>query len=191
MANDSLSPVQAVEGADEIAFGGKYLSTIADYWQWAHGDLLDQLDLYAGYLVRLALGCADAGRGRDFAWVPEDADAGISIRVGAQCRFKENAQREASLSVANFMGGQGAKWIALRHRKDVLVFAVAHASRWKSGPSDLLNAEAWDFYVLPYMGLFNTDWGSSIRESDLARYGAKRATFATLAEVIVEVKQAS
>ena len=190
MANDSLSPVQAVEGANEIASGGKRLSTIADYWQWAHGNLLDQLDLYAGYLVRFALGCADVGRARDFTWAPEGTDTGISIRVGARCTFKENVHQEASLNVSDFMG-RGAKWIALRHRADVLVFAVAHASRWKSGPSDLLNAEAWDFYVLPYMGLFDTDWGSSILESDLARYGAKHATFATLPEIVVEVKQAS
>ena len=162
---------------------GGEVTRLADFWRWAHSDLLTNTErgILAEYIVACAL---DVHGGTRIAWDRYDlvTKEGFTVEVKTSGYLQSWGQKAASKlvfgirptlgwdSTTNVYGTTRAR------RADIYVFCVyKHREQETADPLDL---RQWDFYLLPTR-ILNEKVGmqKSISLSSLLKIGATYSTY--------------
>ena len=149
----AIPPRQLDENSHIVGCDGEQLSTLTEYWKWAHSDLLGNTErgILAEYLVRLALNITS----NRLSWDKYDLlyKERIRIEVKSSAYIQTWGQRE--LSSISFSISPSLGWDAnsnsyedtRKRQSDIYVFCLLDCKDQSVvQPTD---TSQWVFYVLP------------------------------------------
>ena len=149
----AIPPCQLDENSPIVGCDGEQLSTLTEYWKWAHSDLLGNTErgVLAEYLVRLALNIT----GNRLSWDKYDLLYKESIRIEVKSSAYIQTWGQKELSSISFSISPSLGWDAnsnsyedtKKRQSDIYVFCLLDCKDQSVvQPTD---TSQWVFYVLP------------------------------------------
>lgn len=149
----AIPPRQLDENSHIVGCDGEQLSTLTEYWKWAHSDLLGNTErgILAEYLVRLALNITS----NRLSWDKYDLlyKERIRIEVKSSAYIQTWGQRELSsisFSISPSLGwdvNSNSYEDTRKRQSDIYVFCLLDCKDQSVvQPTD---TSQWIFYVLP------------------------------------------
>ena len=149
----AIPPCQLDENSHIVGCDGEQLSTLTDYWKWAHSDLLGNTErgIFAEYLVRIALNITS----NRLSWDKYDLlyKERIRIEVKSSAYIQTWGQKELSsisFSISHSLGwdvNSNSYEDTRKRQSDIYVFCLLDCKDQSVvQPTD---TSQWVFYVLP------------------------------------------
>lgn len=149
----AIPPRQLDENSHIVGCDGEQLSTLTEYWKWAHSDLLGNTErgVFAEYLVRLALNIT----GNRLSWDKYDLLYKERIRIEVKSSAYIQTWGQKELSSISFSISPSLGWDVnsnsyedtRKRQSDIYVFCLLDCKDQSVvQPTD---TSQWVFYVLP------------------------------------------
>lgn len=181
-----------------IDSSGKTISTVLDYWKWAHSNLLDNTErgIFAEYLVSAAIGNNSCVR---VNWEKYDliSKEGITIEVKTSAYLQTWGQERLSdirFGIARTKGYDSAtNTYEDEEKRQAQVYVFCIHSEMDQKNVNPLDTRQWQFYVLASEVLNNSTTYSKARSigiNPLIKLGASKCRFEELHAKIKDVVNA-
>ena len=183
------------DGEEALLSDSRQISSVLDYWRWAHSDILDNTErgILAEYIVACALGLTDKIRTEwdkyDLTYSDSSGEFGIEVK----CSSYLQSWVQDSYSAVSFGIRQTRAWDPvtrkynsdIRRQSDLYVFCLFSCKDIdKINPLDL---SQWEFYVVP-TSLLNQKYGNQKRVSlkSLESMGIEKTYYPELKDAILQ-----
>lgn len=173
---------------------GQEISTVFDYWRWAHSCIMENTErgAFAEYLVANAVGGLGEGR---VNWSKYDlvSEEGITIEVKTSAYIQVWGQDK--LSTINFGIKKTKGYIPEineyeeEEKRQAQVYVFCHHTEKEQEKANPLDTRQWIFYVLSAKKINESERYSeaeSISLNPLLKLGAIKCTYESLHRTIVE-----
>ena len=192
----AIPPCQLNENSPIIGANGKQISTLTDYWKWAHSDLLGNTErgILAEYLVKLALEIS----GNRLSWDKYDLLYKDHIRIEVKSSAYIQTWSQKELSAISFSIRPSFGWNAntnsyedtQKRQSDIYIFCLLTSKEQETiQPTD---TSQWEFYILPTRVLDeDKPSAKSISLSALTKLPVRKCRFEELRQNLDEMIEVS
>ena len=181
-----------LNGSEEIHYGAELIGQVADFWAWAHSDLIENAERgsFAEYIVHRAVHASSETR---VNWDKYDvlSPEGIAIEVKTSGYLQSWAQEKLSSIVFSIKPTFGwdskTNTYSDNQARQSAVYVFCLLACQDQNLLDPLNLSQWEFYVLPTKALNEKAANQkSVSLSKLISFGATKTDYPNLRDTIIE-----